>query len=127
MAQNPDARQLRGAVNYHNGLAAEDCVARAYVDQGARLVARRWRGDAGEIDLIFDHAGMFVMVEVKSAATHDQASLRFGPRQIQRVSQSAEQFLASQPNGADAQMRIDLALVDQTGQVAVIENVTQGG
>lgn len=120
-------RQLRGAVNYHNGLAAEDCVARAYTDQGARLVAKRWRGDGGEIDLIFDEAGMFLMVEVKSAATHDLASQRCSARQIQRISQSAQQFIAAQPAGADTPMRIDLALVDQTGQVAVIENITQGG
>lgn len=111
-------------MNYQNGMAAEECVSRHYQDLGYPLCASRWRGDGGELDLVFSNGDGFIMVEVKSAATHDQARHRFRARQLHRVSQTAQQFAADCPAGLDTEMRIDLALVDAMGRVAIIENVT---
>ncbi len=113
-----------GAVNHHNGVAAEQAVARHYADQGYPVIARRWRGTAGELDLVFGKGTGFIVVEVKSARSHDQAALRFGARQMSRVSQTAQQFLGQYPSGLNTELRIDLALVDQFGIVATLENVT---
>ena len=119
-----NSRMMRGAVSYHNGLAAEDCVARHYVGMGHPLVAKRWRGDSGELDLVFENGDGFIIVEVKSAKSHEQARTRFGAGQIQRVCQTALQFIGDCPKGLNTEIRIDLGMVDRTGQVATVENIT---
>lgn len=43
---------MTGSVAYHSGVAAENSVARHYADRNHEIAARRWRGRAGEIDLI---------------------------------------------------------------------------
>ena len=117
-------RTRRGAVSHYNGMAAEDCAARHYANMGMPLVTKRWRGDSGELDLVFENGDGFVIVEVKSARSHEQARTRFGARQIQRVCQTAQQFIGDCPMGLNTEIRIDLATVDGTGQVATIENIT---
>ncbi len=119
-----DQRVRRGATSHHNGLAAEDCAARHYANLGFPLVAKRWRGDSGELDLVFENGDGFVIVEVKSAKSHEQARSRFGAQQIQRVCQTAQQFIGDCPHGLNTEIRIDLATVDGTGQVETIENIT---
>lgn len=64
------------------------------------------------------------MVEVKSGPTHDKASEHFQARQMHRVFQTAIEFVAGQPLGLNTDMRVDLALVDQSGHVKVIENIS---
>lgn len=111
-----------GKTAYWGGLAAEEQVAAFYRLRGASLVAERWRGSAGEIDLIFRHGATLVFVEVKRAATRDLAALRLGPAQMRRIIGAASEFLAGEPNGQDSELRFDLALVDGRGMVDVIEN-----
>ncbi len=95
---------------------------RAYIAHGHRLVARRWRGPAGEIDLVLDRDGEVVFVEVKSSRSHDQAAQSLTKRQIRRLLQSAEHCLGTFPKGAMTPMRFDVALVDGQGKIAVIPN-----
>ena len=78
-------RSLAGRSAYEGGLAAEDCALRDYVSRGYKLLARRWRGQGGEIDLIFESAEAYVFVEVKKAATHDIASTRLSQKQLWRI------------------------------------------
>ena len=113
---------MSGTVSYHSGLAAEQSVARAYVDAGAVIAARRWRGKGGEIDLIARAGGDTVFVEVKRAATHAEAAQRLGPRQIARLHDCAAEYMATLPDGLLSSVRFDLALVDAQGRVAIIEN-----
>lgn len=117
-----DRRRQRGQTAYHAGLAAEDSVERHYVDRGLRPLARRWRGPGGEIDLILLDGDAVVFVEVKKAASFDQAALRVRPRQAQRIWASALAYLDHMPRGSLTDMRIDVALVDQVGAVQVLEN-----
>lgn len=113
---------MSGAVSYYGGVAAEDAVARHYVETGHQIAARRWRSPAGEIDLIARKDGRVVFIEVKRARDIDRAAERLGARQLGRIQRSAEAYLGSEPDGTDTEARIDLALVDGTGRIDVIEN-----
>jgi len=107
---------------YHAGLAAEGIVERHYVTRGLTLLKRRWRGPGGEIDLIFADGDAIIFVEVKASRTLAQAAERVTLRQANRIAISATAFLDTQPMGGLTDMRMDVALVDRTGAVDIVEN-----
>jgi putative endonuclease len=115
-------RSCAGSKAYHTGLAAEETVARQYDRSGSGIVARRWRGKSGEIDLIARDGDAVVFIEVKAAATHEQAAQRFGITQQRRIYCAAAEFLAAQPLGALTPARFDVALVDRMGQIEIMKN-----
>jgi putative endonuclease len=119
-------RAIRGARNYHAGLAAEAAVARRYEDRGIAICARRWRGLTGEIDLIGRCGDEVIFVEVKQSRTHDLAASHISPAQIARIFTTVEEFLAGEPKGLLTDVRIDLALVDGQGRIDVLENAFAG-
>ncbi|GGG80825.1 hypothetical protein GCM10011415_32860 [Salipiger pallidus] len=116
------ARADRGAMGYHAGLSAEVQVARDYERRGYPLVARRWRGKAGEIDLVFCDGDGFVFVEVKKSRSFDRAIERLSRHQIRRVMKAAEEFVGDQPTGSLTEMRFDVALLNTHGMIRVLEN-----
>jgi len=115
-------RQRRGQLSCLTGFAAEGAVSRAYIRAGYVALAERWRGQSGEIDLIFDEGQGLVFVEVKAARDFERAALSLGARQRQRIVAAAEEYLALVPGGHMRNVRFDLALVDGMGRVRVLEN-----
>lgn len=115
-------RAFRGARAYHSGLAAEDSVARDYERRGYRMLARRWRSGAGEIDLVADDSDELVFIEVKKARSFATAAARIGRRQMQRISIAAQSYLEISGRSSLTNMRFDVALVDAGGSVQLIEN-----
>jgi putative endonuclease len=115
-------RVRRGRVAALSGRAAEAGVARHYTASGRPVVAERWRGAAGEIDLVVREGARVVFVEVKAAQSFEAAAHRLGRRQMDRLCAAAEEFVGQEPAGLLTEMRFDLALVDGSGQVRVIEN-----
>ncbi len=111
---------MSGARSYHAGFAAEEIVWKRYEDAGYTFLAHRWRGQGGELDLVFEDDATLVVVEVKAAATSDAAISSLSARQIGRISQAAEEFAG----GTLRPIRIDLAAVNGQGRVEVIENIT---
>ncbi|WP_319825680.1 YraN family protein [Thalassovita sp.] len=120
----PDAtsRQHAGKRADLFGRSAEDRVAQTYLRRGADLLARRWRGSAGEIDLIFREAGAVVFVEVKAAKSINAAIASLRSAQMRRIHAAAEEFLATEPSGSLTDVRFDLACCDQYGRTELIEN-----
>lgn len=116
------ARQHRGRVNFHAGMAAEDRIEQVYLQAGHTRLARRWRGQGGEIDLVFQKDGVVVFVEVKHAVDFARAGESLRSTQIRRITSAAEEFLGSQPNGALTECRFDLGLVNRAGAHHIIEN-----
>ncbi|WP_339853892.1 YraN family protein [Roseovarius nubinhibens] len=116
------ARQRRGRRAYDRGRAAEETVLRRYEARGARCLARRWRGQSGEIDLIFRHQGVILCVEVKSAATHERALESLSAAQMARIYTAASEFLGQVPEGQLAELRFDVATVDGMGVPRILEN-----
>ncbi len=115
---------LRGQRNYQAGLAAEGSVQRLYEADGYAVAGTRWRGVAGEIDLIFRKGAALVFVEVKKSADILRAAENLSMRQLARVARAAEEYLATQPGGLETEARVDVALVDRHGRTSVIENAT---
>lgn len=113
---------MTGSVGYHAGLVAEDIVATDYVRRQHSFAARRWRGQAGEIDLIMRDGDTVVFIEVKKSRTMARAATRLGRRQMDRICAAAGEFLAGEPRGQLTDVRFDLALVDGRGMTNVIEN-----
>lgn len=115
---------MSGQVSYFSGLAAESQVARHYAKAGLSVRATRWRGKGGEIDLVLSDGSALVFVEVKKSRTHDAALRRVSRRQLDRIMVAAEEFAAGEPAGRLTDMRIDIALVDELGQIVILPNAT---
>lgn len=117
----PAARRTRGRLACLAGAMAEDGVARVLEGRGVTVVARRWRGKAGEIDLICRDGDCLIFIEVKQSSTHDEAAQRLGMRQQGRIMRAALEYCEVQGYDLLPEMRFDAALVDRTGKVEVLE------
>lgn len=113
---------MSGTVSYHAGLAAEDYVARLYSSKGCPILAQRWRGGGGEIDVIVQDGDETVFIEVKKSKTHAAAAHRVSERQIQRLFDCAGEYMGTLPNGLNSSVRFDVALVDAIGRIDILEN-----
>ena len=113
---------MTGSVGYHAGLVAEDIVAQDYLRRDNAIAARRWRGKSGEIDLIARDGETVVFVEVKKSRSFASASGRLGRQQMDRICASASEFLAGEPKGQLTDVRFDLAMVNGSGAIQIIEN-----
>jgi putative endonuclease len=121
-ARAPIARIRRGRLAHLAGAMAEENVARYQAARGIEVLDRRWRGKAGEIDLICRQDNCLVFVEVKQAQSHDLAAARLSKTQQTRICRAAEEFSATVPSGQMSEMRFDVALVDRAGRVEMLEN-----
>ena len=113
---------MTGLVSYHAGKCAEDQVAHLYQRSGRPVVARRWRGISGEIDVIARDGDEVIFIEVKKSRTHAEAAEHLSERQMQRICRTASEFLGGEPAGQDTLMRFDVALVDAIGRIEILQN-----
>lgn len=118
----PRGRDVIGRTGYLSGIAAEDGVEREYARRGCTVLARRWRGRAGEVDLVFRDGEGLIFVEVKKSRSFDRALDRLGARQVGRLMRAAEEFLGTQAKGALTDVRFDVALMNEAGRIRIIEN-----
>jgi putative endonuclease len=93
------------------GLSAETRAAAYLVAKGYRILARRWKSPAGEIDIVARRRQLLVFVEVKARASLDEAAESVLPRQRQRIAAAAEVWLATYPDPKILDMRFDAILV----------------
>jgi putative endonuclease len=115
-------RQLRGQRAYHAGVAAESAVVQFYERAGRSVAAQRWRGTAGEIDIVARDGAEVIFIEVKQSATHALAAEHLTRRQMGRIYAAASEFLAGEPAGQLTPSRFDVALVDAQGRIEILEN-----
>ena len=113
---------MTGNIAYLSGADAESQVAADYARRGHRLAARRWRGKAGEVDLVFSDGADIVFVKVKKAHNFSVASRRISSRQQKRICLAAEEYLGTQPKGSLTPMRVDAAFVNGRGEIQIPEN-----
>ena len=112
-----DPSELRPGVSgprqvaFRLGLSAESRAAAMLVAKGFRILARRWRSPAGEIDIVARRRKLLVFVEVKARDTLDGAAESVTPQQKRRICAAAEAWLAVNPDDSITDMRFDAMLV----------------
>lgn len=79
--------------------------------KGYRILARRYRVPAGEIDLIVRRGRVLAAVEVKARADWDSAASAILGRQRRRIVRALEQFQRTRPELALLDPRFDVMLV----------------
>ncbi|MGE0714597.1 MAG: YraN family protein [Alphaproteobacteria bacterium] len=79
--------------------------------KGYRILARRWRGPAGEIDLVARRGGTLAMVEVKARPAAGAAADAVDQRSRRRLARAAAAFLGGRPDLAGLAVRFDVILV----------------
>lgn len=103
-------RERRRAAE-RRGLRAELLAAVWLVLKGYRLVARRVRTPAGEVDLVVRRGDLVIAVEVKARPGLDVAVQAVSARQRWRVARGLESFLSGRPDLARLGRRFDLVAI----------------
>lgn len=119
-----DDLRTRGLTNYQDGLSAEEAVAAHYAARGLPVIAKRWRGRGGEIDLICRDPEVLIFVEVKKSRSFDAAAAHLSYAQLLRIAHAAEEYIGTKADDPLTPMRLDLAMVDATGAIEIQENLT---
>ena len=78
--------------------------------KGYRVLARRYRTPAGEIDLIVRRGRVIVFVEVKHRPSEDAALGAVTPAARRRIARAAGLWLGAHPAAAGLDQRFDLVI-----------------
>ena len=106
------------------GISGEAAAAQWYLDRGFQVVAQNWRaGRQGEIDLIARKGSLCAICEVK---TRTSSAFGTAAESVTAVKQRklrtlAAAWLAAREEPGWLDVRFDVACVDSTGAVDMIE------
>ncbi|MDP1626023.1 YraN family protein [Parvibaculum sp.] len=109
MGRKGDAATGRAA--HRLGLRAETLAVLLLRLKGYRIVARRLKTPAGEIDLVVRRGRSLAVVEVKARGEGGAAAEALLPRQQRRLERAAAHFLGRHPHLADLDLRFDVVLI----------------
>ena len=79
--------------------------------RGWRILARRFRVPAGEVDLIARRGGVLAAIEVKARDSIAAASEAVSAHQRRRIARALAHFVALRPELARLDLRFDVMLV----------------
>ena len=77
---------------------------------GHRILAYRWRGRSGEIDIVARRRTMILFCEVKFRRQEEDGGIP-SPRQRQRICRAATEFVARRRDLEHAEWRFDLVQI----------------
>ncbi len=101
------ARQAARRKAYLFGLKAESIAVLWLRLKGYRILARRYLGAGGEIDIVAARGEAIVFVEVKARPSLDEARLSLTPEKTRRMSRAARHWLARNRHRPGAVLRGD--------------------
>jgi putative endonuclease len=105
------AAKARRIKAYRKGVSAENDAASMLAERGFRILGRRFRSPAGEIDLIATNGSHLSFVEVKARRTIDEAAWSVTGRQQRRIAEAAGHWLQCFPEYCDRDITFDAILV----------------
>ncbi len=111
MAERGAAPRPERQAAFRLGLSAESRAAAFLIAKGYRILARRFRGPGGEVDIVARRRRVLVFVEVKARELVDDAAYAITERQMHRITAAAEAWLAQHPDDARCDIRFDAMLV----------------
>ncbi|MCB1501872.1 MAG: YraN family protein [Bauldia sp.] len=110
MARRVEADPLRQRAE-RSGRWAESLAAWYLRARFYRILARRYRTPAGEVDLIARRGRTIVFVEVKQRPTETEAIEAVRPAARRRIARAAEHWIASHPGALGFDRRFDVIAV----------------
>lgn len=96
---------------FNRGISAESLAAAWLIGKGFRILTRRFRCAAGEIDIVAARRHLIIFVEVKARATLNDAAASVTMRQRSRIATAAEIWLAAHPQVQYKDLRFDAILI----------------
>jgi putative endonuclease len=97
--------------SYASGLRAEAVAALWLRAKFFRILARRYRAQGGEIDIVACRGRTIAFVEVKARDTLDDAATSITPQKQKRLSRAAAGWLAAHPWAATYTLRADAIFI----------------
>jgi len=102
---------MRRSRAYIRGLSAEFLCVWLLRLKGYHILAQRYRGPAGEIDIIARRGRLIAAIEVKARPSLTEALESVSRRQQRRIIQTLLYFQSRHPRLADLDYRFDLMWV----------------
>jgi putative endonuclease len=96
---------------YSKGIDAETLAAKTLQRKGFRILDRRYRTRAGELDLVVADRDRLAFVEVKRRSSRLEAVEAITARQQMRMTGAAEIWLQQHPEYANRDMTFDAILI----------------
>jgi putative endonuclease len=104
----PDPKKVAA---FQSGISAESRAAAMLLVKGYRILARRYRSPAGEIDIVAKRRNALVFVEVKTRASYEEAVEAVTEQQQRRIVRAAECWLAARPQDGEGDVRFDVIII----------------
>ena len=116
------------AKSYDDGLKAEQEAESFLVKKGYTILARRFKGNGGELDLIATKEQTVSLVEVRFRKTISDAAESITPLKRTRLYKVAEYFLSQNTEICEKYpfIRFDVVLLSKDGSIMHIEDVFGG-
>jgi putative endonuclease len=108
------------------GRLAEFAALMALRLKGYRLLARRYKSGAGEVDLIMRRGEVTAFIEVKARASVDAGVIAVTPHQSRRISAAARHWMAKDARARNGICRFDIVVVSPYLISHHIENAFEG-
>ncbi|MGA8171841.1 MAG: YraN family protein [Methylocystis sp.] len=105
----PSSRKRRAGHDF--GLRAESLAAIWLRMRFYKILARRYRVNGGEIDIIARRGDAIAFVEVKAREEMDDALIAITPQKQRRLSIAAARWLAANPWAANYTLRADAVFI----------------
>lgn len=110
-APSPSKRQTAE----RSGRTAETLAALILTCKGYRLLAQRFQGPGGEIDLVMRKGQSLIFVEVKYRRELEDARLAVTPANQARIRSAAQTWLARRERSLDTPLRYDIMALSPRG------------
>lgn len=111
---------------FRRGIVAESLAAALLALKGYRVLARRYRCPAGEIDLIARRGRLVIFVEVKRRGGDAAALEALTPRQRERIVRAAQWWLSRRRDAAGLDCRFDMVVARPYLWLRHIQNAFPG-
>lgn len=112
----PSARSLSAARSVSGGRSAEWLAILFLTCKGYRLLARRYGGKGGEIDLVMRRGQIIIFVEVKARAALDDALNAITPAKRRLMMRRIRDWKTRNPWASGLIFRVDAVFIGHGGQ-----------